>query len=163
MKIFRIISFIILGICVVFACNFGWNYSYEWWEGIGKTEEVRSNLWREETSPLPRETVIDLCLEFEIPDSDPLCLKENTIYVGDFYPIIEKVLTPIDSQWADYDEVMGLLGDYDPYCYDVVQQSNGDEYFECNFDLRRDNKFLIVVHFNSDHSIRRLFLNLDMD
>ncbi len=68
--------------------------------------------WEMHTSPLPEETILDLCDRLELEDDDPLCNVENTIYAGYFYRTIKKTIKPSSGEWMNKEQVNDLLGAY---------------------------------------------------
>jgi hypothetical protein len=115
--------------------------------------EVKKNINRNEqhsreaTTPLPTETVVELCRKFELTDN-VLCDFEHEIYAPDFYKVIEMAL----SRGMSFDDVSELLGEYQiGDCY--LKLSNEIHQKICDYDLRGDKIFYFTIIFDESEDV----------
>ena len=125
-------------------------------------DAVKQNLtWREDTIPLSRETISDLCGIFSIDDDDPRCNEtEEEVYGPDFFPEVHKTFTPQEGAWASIDDVEAMIGVYEYECEPIEELGDGTKYYVCAYDFAGDRVFPVAIFFYSDGRIMRLVANI---
>lgn len=105
---------------------------------------LRIELSREATTPLPSDTIDDLCYKFEITE-DSLCNHEKDVYAPDFYRIIRNSI----NRGMTFDEVSMLIGDFETGdCSSGINE--GLDTFSCSYDLRGDFVFYFSIFFDGN-------------
>lgn len=141
-----IIQILVITLCIFLGYKFYTNARLE------------AEQWREYTSPLPDETIRDLCMKFRLSSNDPLCNGEKDIYSGDFFPAIKNTIMPPNGDWLNIEEVNSFLGDYiDEECYSLPDNPNTI----CYYDLRGDRVFFIWAKFDENGNLLRLTMPLE--
>jgi hypothetical protein len=109
--------------------------------------------WEKATSPLPRETVDDLCKSLLLSDRDSLCDDSKNVYAIDFEEIFRERFRPSDEykdgNSASYNDVETVIGRYKTECQSVVHETNPEfSYFRCFYDLRGDGYWISAFYYS---------------
>jgi hypothetical protein len=119
------------------------------------------NAWKQRTTPLPWETVENLCNKFALTERS-LCKKDRVVYAPDFYKIIREAFRPYKefnttiNLAATYNEVESRMGDYRYEC-EPVATGNDTSFFTCYYDLRGDREFIIgIIYIYPDMAVYRI-------
>ena len=118
--------------------------------------------WRDYTSPLPAETIYDLCDKFQLDTEDWLCNPQNNVYAFDFYPVFKKTFKPYNGNWLSHNEINEYIGKYANDCYPLHKLSDGRELYNCDYDIRGDGVFYIGITFHKDGSLESLRLPTEL-
>lgn len=119
--------------------------------------------YSELTTPLSSDVVQDLCMKLVLSPEDPRCQPGATVYAPEFFQTIKDALKPDDAEWAGYDKVEEVLGDYQTDCELPTKESDGKEYFTCRYDLRGDRMYPITVFFYTNGQLFGLSANTGRD
>ncbi|PKO13299.1 MAG: hypothetical protein CVU39_20015 [Chloroflexi bacterium HGW-Chloroflexi-10] len=117
-------------------------------------------IWRNETTPLPKEVLTDLCQKFTGETSSRLCNSDKAIFAPHFFPIIEGAF-PVG--YSTFDEVEAKLGNYQKQKSEMITLGNEEKYFRVWYDLRGDDKTTIIFHFSENGLVRRVVQYLGDD
>ena len=123
----------------------------------GYLEAVR---WRDKTSPLDPKTVKYFCELLELPPDDPLCMPKEETYAPQLYPFIIQKLQPENGEWATFNDVEEILGQYKDRCSQIWVESDGFEYFDCRYDLRGDEVYPISIYFYPNGDIWKIIYSI---
>lgn len=127
--------------------------------------------WKQRTTPLPQETIIALCTNFNLEKNHALCNgSKDKVYGPDFYKIIRDTFRPYEtygipsSESATYNNVEEKIGIFKYNCGDVIQELDGFTYFRCQYDLRGDREFIIGILFTlPDNAVFRINTPMGFD
>jgi hypothetical protein len=126
--------------------------------------------WKERTTPLPSETVAQLCASFYLEKDSSLCNGRRDVYGPDFYDIIRDTFRPYEeyeipsSEAAIYDDVEEKLAGFKYECDPVVEQADEFSYFVCRYDLRGDREFIIgIIYTHPDNAVFRIMTPMGFD
>jgi hypothetical protein len=108
--------------------------------------------YTEITTPLPRETVVDICSNFKLSANDPRCLPDSVVYGPDFFDDIKIFFRKLPKQEATLQTATEKLGKYLIVCEDP--DNEGD--FRCQYDLRGDGIYAIGIYFTKDGYIYQI-------
>lgn len=101
--------------------------------------------WRADTSPLPAETVNDLCQAFQLSKDHSLCQSEKTVFADEFFPLIKKALPVNQVTYEEMDEKLGKYQVRKGPTFHVVAE--GISYYRVWYDLRGDGVTMIIYYF----------------
>lgn len=118
---------------------------------------LRTDSWKNGTSPLPAYTIATLCSNFDLEEKDPLCSGKNDVYAPDFFATIRETFRPEIEYGLNtaegittYEDVESKLGMFKYECEPLtIQTSPKLTYFRCGYDLRGDRVSLIGIYFRS--------------
>ena len=126
--------------------------------------------WKQRTTPLPNETVAQLCTSFGLEKDMPLCNGKRDVYGPDFYEIIRDTFRPYESyeipssEAATYDEVEKKIGMFEYECESVATTGDGFSFFRCRYDLRGDREFIIgILYTYPDNAVFRINTPMGFD
>jgi hypothetical protein len=111
--------------------------------------------WRERTSPLSEEVLLELCQQFNLDDKDSRCKPGAKVYAPDFFKTIRNDFMHYHGEVVNYDYVQEKIGKYQYRC-EPVQKDSSAEYFICDYDLQGDRVYPIVIFFYSQGKIWRI-------
>ena len=152
MNKFSLVKIIVLFI-VAIAFLLGCVFPLSWVARNLIYEQSHKDDWRETTTPLNTEILIDICVRFDITEHDHLCNSSNPIYAPDLFPHISEY---IETRNSNYNEVQLLLGNYQSDLEPKVLLGNGEEYFRSWYDLNGDGKTALVIFFHGDGQFMRI-------
>ena len=106
-----------------------------------------STKWMQKTSPLNSYTIEDLCIRLDI-EKEKICQDDypKPVYAPNFFPYIREIIQPKNGEWATFEEVEELIGEY------KVEQTDpnfekGVNYYRVLYDLKGDGVTWIFVIF----------------
>lgn len=96
------------------------------------------------TTPLDRETIEDVCKQFELAD-DRRCQPGRIVYAPDFFPAI---LSSFERGVSTQEDVRAKLGRYEYDCENPTYIPSLDHtYYWCRYDLHGDRVFPIGIEY----------------
>ena len=96
------------------------------------------------TTPLDRETIEDVCKQFELA-GDRRCQPGRIVYAPDFFPAI---LSSFERGMSTHEEVRAKLGKYEYDCENPTYiPSLNHTYYWCSYDLNGDRVFPIRIKY----------------
>ena len=107
------------------------------------------------TTPLPKNTVSDICSKFELDVNDDRCLPGSVVYGPDFFDDIKAYLNNLPDEKATFDVVHDKLGLYLVFC----ESPNNEGHYACRYDLRGDGIYPILIFFTKDGYYYRIIAN----
>ena len=131
---------------------------------------LRSDDWKNRTTPLPPETVETLCANFGLAKDHSLCNGKKEVYGPDYYDLIRDTFRPYEeyqiasSEAATYDEVKRKIGMFEYDCEPVATTGDGFSFFTCDYDLRGDREFIIgIMYTYPDNAVFRVMTPMGYD
>jgi hypothetical protein len=126
--------------------------------------------WKQRTTPLPSETVAQLCANFGLEKDASLCKGKRDVYGPDFYEIIRDTFRPYEayeipsSEAATYEDVEETIGIFKYECDDVATTGDGFSFYSCRYDLRGDREFIIgIIYTSPDNAVFRINTPMGFD
>jgi hypothetical protein len=116
---------------------------------------VHRNDWKKDTTPLPVQTISDLCQRFDLSHEDLVCNGSKKVYAADFGEVLRarfSLKNPIRTEKADatftYQDVEKVIGAYKLECENLVElPASGYSYFRCLYDFRGDRYWREALYF----------------
>jgi hypothetical protein len=98
------------------------------------------------TTPLPQNTINDICEKFALNPNDVRCQPGAIVYGPDFFKEIKKYFHDLPKQENIVPIVDKNLGTYLVAC--EITDKNGGQ--GCRYDLRGDGKYTIIIYFTKE-------------
>jgi len=113
------------------------------------------NEYRKITTPLPENTVADLCSKFELSREDKRCQSEVVVYEPDFFKDILRYFDNVPQNEATFELVESKLGSYRVDC----EQPDIEGNYACRYDIHGDGIYPILILFSSEDLYYRVIAN----
>ena len=111
--------------------------------------------WRSETRPLNEETVLDLCLQFDLESTHKLCKPGAVVYGPDFYSLLRAKYA--NGDYKKFEQIDSKFGKYLDYCENEQVEADGTVTYRCFYNFQRDGFFSFFVIYKSiDNDVIRL-------
>jgi hypothetical protein len=106
--------------------------------------------WREQTSPLSKEVLQDLCNRFSMAANDTRCADTAIVYADEFFPLIKEKFPKAQST---YDEVNRLLKPYETKRQPLFTQAEGKNYLTVTYDFTGDRINEVIFMFTESGQV----------
>ncbi len=121
------------------------------------TQEARRTDYKLNTSPLPGNTVMDLCSSLGIAASFPKCHSNGNVYAPEFFGPIKTYFANVPSENQTYAFVQDKLGRYQVEC----EPPNSDGDYRCMYDLLGDGLYPFAFYFHKDGHYFMIIADVD--
>ncbi len=123
-----------------------------------ETQVARRHDYKLHTSPLPSDTVVNLCSGLGITASFPKCRDGGDVYAPEFFGPIKTYFANVRSESKTYEFVQDKLGRYQVRC----EEPNSDGNYRCFYDLRGDGVYLMAFYFDKNGHYFEIFADVDL-
>lgn len=101
------------------------------------------------TDPVSSETLVYLCSELDLANTNRICQPETVIYADELEAVFEETLL---KKRVTYEEAQAILEEFQRWetdaSADVRENSDGRKYFMEQYDFVGDDEVLINFYFN---------------
>lgn len=108
------------------------------------------------TTPLPKETVDDLCSKLFINDSSEHCKQGAVVYAPDLFDEIKMYFRSLPDKRKTHKTVEEILGTYLTFC----ESPYPDGSYVCHYDIRGDKIYPIAFFFDKEGFYYRIIANI---
>jgi hypothetical protein len=123
-----------------------------------ETQVAQRHDYKLHTTPLPADTVLDLCSALGITASFPKCRGGIDVYAPEFFAPIKTYFTNVGSEKKTYEFVQEKLGRYQVRC----EEPSSDGNYRCFYDLRGDGIYLLAFYFDKHGHYFEIFADVDL-
>ncbi len=110
-------------------------------------------------SPLTQNELHDLCSNFEMADTDPICAPEAQVYLEDFLLVIKSAFQSESGYWATYNDVQDKLGDFEAKCTENPMNPDGSVDYTCHYYFNVQGGYdTMVITFNEEDGMLSITL-----
>ena len=98
--------------------------------------------FRTPTALLPDERVQYLCESLRVGEEEDLCNPPEALYLNEFFPVMEEVLSSDEGRAFSRVEIQQVLGEFEVRC----EETNAST--RCWYELTDDSRFLVLIQFS---------------